>query len=237
MKIPYAEFAERAAKIEQLIKEICRAQGRSPAEVTLMAVTKTHPVEAAHYAFRYGIKCVGESKVQEGVDKISAAIFPIRWELIGHLQSNKAALAARYFHRIQSIDSEKLLNRLNQICSREEKKMPILLQVNAGEDQAKFGISPQQAPRLLETALTCSCLQVEGLMTIGPLSSDVEIARRTFSRLRLLRDELEADFGIPLPELSMGMTGDLREAIEEGSTCVRVGTALFGTRNGKEAVS
>ncbi|HNW42129.1 MAG TPA: YggS family pyridoxal phosphate-dependent enzyme, partial [Opitutaceae bacterium] len=147
-----------------------------------------------------------------------------------HLQSNKAKLAVAHFDRVQSVDSEKLLRVLAQAAEAQSKTLPVLLQINAGNDPAKFGAEPADAPRLLELALALPTLRVEGLMTIAPLSEDRDVARRTFANLRTIRDTLSAQFGVALPELSMGMSGDLAEAIAEGSTLVRVGTALFGQR-------
>jgi pyridoxal phosphate enzyme (YggS family) len=154
----------------------------------------------------------------------------VRWELIGHLQSNKAKIAATHFGRIQSVDSEKLLNVLDRAAGELGRKLPVLLQVNAGNDPAKFGAEPADAPRLLDLALAKPHLQVDGLMTIAPLSDDPAVARRTFANLRAIRDQLAARTGAPLRELSMGMSGDLDAAIAEGSTLVRVGSALYGAR-------
>jgi pyridoxal phosphate enzyme (YggS family) len=154
----------------------------------------------------------------------------VRWELIGHLQSNKAKLAAQHFDRIQSVDTEKLLGLLDRAAADLGKSLPVLLQINAGRDPAKFGAELEDAPRLLDAALAQRHLRVEGLMAIAPLSSDPAVAQRTFATLRELRDRLAAQTGAPLRELSMGMSGDLAAAIAAGSTMVRVGTALFGTR-------
>ncbi len=231
MLISYETFAARARELEKTIAEFCADAGRLASEVKLMAVTKTHPPAAAEYAARYGLPCVGENRVQEAVTKIEEARTEIPWELIGHLQSNKAALAVRNFARIQSVDRKKLVVRLNECCERENRSLPILLQVNAGRDSAKFGIPPEEAAGLLKAALEAPRLQVQGLMTIAPLSDNPAVARTTFARLRELRDELQDRYRIALPELSMGMSADLREAIREGSTCVRVGSALFGPRH------
>lgn len=237
MLISYDEFARRADDLRRRIAEACAAAGRDPKSVQLLAVTKTHPATAADYAARYGLKAVGENRVQEGVEKraqATDAARALRWELIGHLQSNKAKLAAQHFDRVQSVDSEKLLNHLDRAAADLGRTLPILLQVNAGNDPAKFGAEMADAPRLLENALSKANLRVEGLMTIAPLgATEAEIrahAERTFNALRGLRDELAARFGVPLPELSMGMTGDLELAVAAGSTLVRVGTALFGAR-------
>ena len=230
MLISYEEFADRANAVRTQIAEACACAKRSPDTVELLAVTKTHPAAAAEYAARYGLRAVGENRVQEAVDKRGQTQAKIAWELIGHLQSNKAKLAATHFDRVQSVDSEKLLNQLDRAAGELGRVLPILLQVNAGNDPAKFGAEPVDAPRLLELALTKTHLRVDGLMTIAPLSDDPDVARRTFANLRALRDEQVVRLGVPLHELSMGMSGDLLAAIEAGSTLVRVGTALFGHR-------
>ncbi len=230
MFIDYETFRLRADALLARIAEQCRAAGRNPQEVTLLPVTKTHPAAAAEYAARYGLAAVGENRVQEAVDKQAQTTAAVRWELIGHLQSNKAKLAVTHFGRIQSVDSEKLLNVLDRAAGELGRKLPVLLQVNAGNDPAKFGAEPADAPRLLDLALAKPHLQIDGLMTIAPLSDDPAVARRTFANLRIIRDQLAARSGAPLRELSMGMSGDLDAAIAEGSTLVRVGSALYGAR-------
>lgn len=230
----YEEFARRADALRSRISAACAQCGRSPTEVQLLAVTKTHPPTAVEYAARYGLQAVGENRVQEGVEKRAQTQVAIRWELIGHLQSNKAKLAARHFDRIQSVDSEKLLNHLDRAAAESDRTLPLLLQINAGNDPAKFGAEPADAARLLDSALAKPALRVDGLMTIAPLGATdaetAELAARTFSNLRELRDQLRARSGARLAELSMGMTGDLEAAVLAGSTLVRVGTALFGKR-------
>jgi len=203
---------------------------RDAGEVALLAVTKSHPAEAVELAARYGLRAVGENRVQEGVDKRAQTSAAIAWELIGHLQSNKARLAVRHFDRIQSVDSAKLLDVLDRIAAETGKTQAVLLQVNAGLDPAKSGVEPDEAPRLLDAALAHAHIRVDGLMTIAPLSEDPDVARRTFANLRAIRDRLAAATGARLAELSMGMSGDLEAAVAEGSTIVRVGTALFGAR-------
>ena len=230
MFIEYEIFRQRADGLLQRLAELCRASGRQPDEVTLLPVTKTHPPAAAEYAIRYGLTAVGENRVQEASEKRPLVDPRLRWELIGHLQSNKARLAATHFARIQSVDGEKLLIALDRAAGELGQKLPVLLQINTGQDPAKFGVEPAEAPRLLEFALSRSHLQVDGLMTIAPLSTDPAVARRTFANLRTIRDELALRFGTPLPVLSMGMSGDLAAAIAEGSTLVRVGSALYGAR-------
>ncbi|MSU23085.1 MAG: YggS family pyridoxal phosphate-dependent enzyme [Opitutus sp.] len=236
MLITYEEFARRAAAVRVQIAAACAHAGRDPRDVELLAVTKTHPAAAADYAARFGLRAVGENRVQEAVDKRPQSTAAIAWELIGHLQSNKAKLAAQHFDRVQSVDSEKLLNHLDRAAAELGKVLPVLLQFNAGHDPAKFGAEPAAASRLLEVALMKKHLRLDGLMTIAPLGATpaetAEHAVRTFANLRTLRDELAARTGTPLRELSMGMTGDLALAVAAGSTIVRVGTALFGSRDG-----
>jgi pyridoxal phosphate enzyme (YggS family) len=193
-------------------------------------VTKNHPATAADYAARYGLRSVGENRVQEGVEKRGRCTAPVQWELIGHLQSNKARLAAEHFDRIQSVDSAKLLDRLDRAAGELNKVLPILLQVNAGRDPAKSGVELEEAPALLSEALRKTHLRVDGLMTIAPLSPDPTVAQKTFVALRGLRDRLAREMSAALPVLSMGMSGDFAAAIAAGSTIVRVGTALFGAR-------
>lgn len=230
MFIDYDTFRQRTGTMLQQIASACQRAGRNPAEVSLLPVTKTHPAVAAEYVARFGLPAVGENRVQEAVDKRAQTTATLRWELIGHLQTNKARLAATHFDRIQSVDSEKLIVALNRAATGLGRKLPMLLQINAGHDPAKFGAEPDAAPRLLELALAQPGLQVDGLMTIAPLSDDPAVAHRTFANLRLIRDGLTVRFGLPLRELSMGMSGDLEAAIAEGSTQVRIGTALFGPR-------
>jgi len=228
--ISFNEFKTNTERVLAQIAEACLKVGRNPSEVELLAVTKTHPADAAEYAARFGLKAVGENRVQEAVDKKPLSPASLRWELIGHLQSNKAKLAAEYFDRVQSVDSQKLVRLLDRAAGERGRTLAILLQINAGRDPAKFGAEIEDAPTLLEAALSCKNLRVEGLMTIAPLSDDPAVAERTFATLRELRDQLAPRFGTPLHELSMGMTGDLAAAVAAGSTQVRVGTALFGRR-------
>jgi pyridoxal phosphate enzyme (YggS family) len=228
-----ATFCQRLLEVQRQIAAACATAGRDPAVVRLLPVTKNHPAEAVAMAVAAGFNTVGENRVQEAVAKqaeCAAQNLALRWELIGHLQSNKAKLAVRHFDRIQSVESAKLLDVLDREAAAAGRILPVLLQINAGNDPAKFGAEPADAPALLGHALGKTALRVEGLMTIAPLSDDPAVARRTFANLRQIRDQLAARFGVPLPELSMGMTGDLAAAIAEGSTMLRVGTALFGER-------
>jgi hypothetical protein len=232
--LTYEEFCLRADEVEARLAAACRTAGRPADSVRLLPVTKTHPVDAAAHAARRGYAAVAENRVQEAAAKRPLAPAALRWELIGHLQSNKSRLAAETFDRIQSVDSEKLVRHLDRAAAELGRPLAVLLQINAGRDPAKFGAELEDAPRLLDAALACPALRVEGLMTIAPLGATPaetdEHARRTFAALRELRDTLAARTGAVLSELSMGMSGDLELAVAAGSTCVRVGTALFGAR-------
>lgn len=223
-------FKARADAVRARIAQACERAGRNATEVELLAVTKSHPAAAVELAARYGLRAVGENRVQEGIEKRAQTSAKIAWELIGHLQSNKARLAARHFDRIQSVDSVKLLEILDRAAAELGRSQAVLLQVNAGLDPAKSGVEPDEAPRLLAAALGLRNIRVEGLMTIAPLFGGPDAPRRTFSRLREIRDRLASESGSPLRELSMGMSDDLDAAVAEGSTIVRVGTALFGMR-------
>ncbi len=230
MNLSYSEFQMRADNVRAQIAAACEKSGRRPEEVELLAVTKNHDVWAPEFAAKYGLRAVGENRVQEGVEKRSKCSAKLSWELIGHLQSNKAKLAVEHFERVQSVDSTKLAEQLNKAATAQNKTLSVLLQINAGRDPAKFGAEIEEAEALLESAQKCTALRVEGLMTIAPLSDDKAVARHCFATLRELRDRLALRSGLPLTVLSMGMSGDLEEAVAEGSTQIRVGTALFGAR-------
>ncbi len=231
--ISYEEFSENCRRLIERVETAAQKSGRARESVKILPVTKTHPIDAALYCSKYGFASVGENRVQEALDKMGK-IPPGQscpeWELIGHLQSNKAKRAVENFSRIQSVDSAKLLRKINAEASSISKIQRVLIQVNAGRDPAKFGVDIEEAPELLAIALECKSISVEGLMTIAPLDSDLKVATACFNNLRNLRDKLQRDFSIALPELSMGMSGDLEAAIGEGSTMIRVGTFLFGSR-------
>lgn len=228
--INFEDFEERLAEVQGRIRAACKHSGRSAGEVSLLPVTKNHPVDAVRFAASAGLSAVGENRVQEAQDKRSSYADSMRWELIGHLQSNKAKLAVEVFDRIQSVDSLKLLRRLDRCASETGKVLPILIQCNSGEDPNKYGFMAEFMEEAVEAALLAGSLRLEGLMTIAPLDDDPDVAKAAFEALRKLRDDLAERFDCPLAELSMGMTGDLEQAIAAGSTQIRVGTALFGSR-------
>ena len=217
-------------EVRERIDAACRGAGRVASEVSLLPVTKNHPLDAVDFAARAGLEAVGENRVQEASHKRDSYAGSMRWELIGHLQSNKAKQAVEIFDRIQSVDSLKLLRRLDRFAAEAGKKLSILIQCNAGEDPDKYGFGVDSMRGAIEAALEAEALEPNGLMTIAPLNNDPQVAKITFETLRHLRDELAERFAWPLPELSMGMTADLEQAIHAGSTQIRVGTALYGAR-------
>lgn len=229
--VTYAQFRVNCEAVLARIREACRHCGRDPSTVRLLPVTKTHPVEAALFAYEFGLRAVGENRVQEAQAKRPLSPPDLRWELIGHLQSNKAKQALQIFDVIQSVDSIDLVKRLGRIAQELNVQRDVYIQVNAGNDPAKFGCDLSLAPALIEVALAQPALRVVGLMAVPPLSDGLDAAERTFQELRLCRDALEVQFQIKLPELSMGMSGDLEVAIAAGSTCVRVGSSLYGSRH------
>ncbi len=226
-------IATNLAEIRGRIALAAQRAGRAADEVALMAVCKNHPAEAILEAMSAGQRLFGENRVQEFAGKQAAvAGTEGKFHLIGHLQSNKAAKAAELFDAVDSVDSLKLAERLNEAAARRGRKLDVLLEVNVGGEAAKSGLA-EDAPelrRLLEAQERLGNLRICGLMTVPPFTEDAEGARECFRKLRELRDGLRAESGLELRELSMGMSHDFEVAIEEGSTCVRVGTAIFGAR-------
>jgi pyridoxal phosphate enzyme (YggS family) len=220
-------FDQRLEAVERRIAAACEKAGRPRQTVRLLAVSKTKPPEAVREAADCGLRLFGENKVQEAQAKIPLCPSGLEWHLIGHLQSNKAKLAANLFQMIHSVDSLKLLEGLEVHAA---KTLPVLLQVNVSGEASKSGMKPDEVAGVIEAANNMAKCEVHGLMTIPPFTPDAEKARIHFRALRELRDRLQDETGTPLPELSMGMSHDLEVAIEEGSTWVRIGTDLFGAR-------
>ncbi|MEI6278636.1 MAG: YggS family pyridoxal phosphate-dependent enzyme [Verrucomicrobiae bacterium] len=204
--------------------------GRDPASVRLVAVSKTHPAEAVREAFDAGQRVFGESKVQEAAPK--AALLPsgIEWHFIGHLQTNKIRRALPIFRLFHGVDNSGLARQMDRIAEECGAFPRVLLEVNVSGEVTKFGFTPDALKSEIAPLLALPRVQVAGLMTMAPYSDDPEVARPFFAALRKLRDEIEQQTGTPLPELSMGMSGDFEAAVAEGSTIVRVGSALFGER-------
>ena len=226
-------ISENIARIRERIERAAARARRNPDEIALMAVCKTKPAEAIREAYAAGQRLFGENRVQEFAGKAPALrdLAGAHFHMIGHLQSNKVMPAADLFSAIDSLDSLKLAGRLNVTAQALSKILDVLLEINVGGEEAKSGIA-SDSPELLEIlqhAKEWTSLRVRGLMTIPPYTEDPEGARPYFRQLRQLRDSLTKK-GFVLDQLSMGMSHDFEVAIEEGSTCVRVGTAIFGTR-------
>jgi pyridoxal phosphate enzyme (YggS family) len=228
--------AENIAGVRERIDQAARRAGRNPEEITLMAVSKTFPSQRIREAYKAGLRVFGENRVQEFTGKSDALrdLAGAEWHLIGHLQSNKANKAAELFSAVDSIDSVKLAEKLNAAAERLGKTLSVLIEVNVGGEEAKSGIDPQshELDAILESASQFHNLNVRGLMTIPPFTDDPEGARPYFRQLRELRDRISARRlpRIEMAILSMGMSHDFEIAIAEGSTCVRVGTGIFGER-------
>lgn len=205
--------------------------GRNPENVRLVAVSKTHPADTVRAAHGAGQNVFGENKVQEALGKIPLLPSSLEWHFIGHLQSNKIRKALPAFHLFHGIDNPVLAAQMDRIAGECGCFPRILLEVNVSGETTKFGFQPDRLREEIAGLLALPRIQVLGLMTMAPYSDNPEAARPFFSALRHLRDELEQKTGTPLPELSMGMSGDFEVAIEEGSTLVRVGSALFGQRS------
>jgi len=230
-------IAENLAQLHQQITEACRRANRPESEVALMAVTKVHPVEMILEAHAAGQRLFGENRVQEFQEKAPHVkdLTGAKFHLIGPLQSNKTAKAAELFDAIDAVDSLKIAQRLNSAAQALGKTLPVLVEVKLSHEESKHGLAPEELPALLAAMDEIESIAAVGLMTVPPWSEDAEIARPYFRELRRLRDESARRFP-RVNQLSMGMSNDFIVAIEEGSTCVRVGTALFGRRVPKAAV-
>jgi pyridoxal phosphate enzyme (YggS family) len=229
-------IADNIARLRDRIAAAAQRAGRNPTEITLMAVTKTFPVEPIRQAYAAGMRVFGENRVQEFAGKAGGLhdLTDARWHMIGHLQSNKASKAAELFHAVDSVDSLRLAERLNESAKAAGKQLGVLIEINVGGEAAKSGVAPgsPELDRILTAVPRLQHLQVRGLMTVPPFSDDAEFARPYFSRLREIRDQIRRSglSGSDMAVLSMGMSHDFEVAIEEGSTCVRLGTAIFGSR-------
>jgi pyridoxal phosphate enzyme (YggS family) len=238
-------IASNLAEVRDRIGEAARRAGRAATDITLVAVSKTFGAESVREAWDAGQREFGENKVQEGLQKIAAMVdIPARWHLIGHLQSNKARKAATAFGCIQSVDSVELLQRLDEAAAGRPAgtaRLDVLVQVDFAGEATKFGAPPDEAARIVRAGVDARHVRLAGLMLLPPWSDDPEESRPWFVRLRQFRDRLAEDMasdGLPAPSLhhlSMGMSHDYQAAVEEGSTIVRVGTAIFGARHAPTA--
>lgn len=221
---------QRLAAIRERMEQACTRSGRDPESVRLLAVSKTHGPEAVMEALAAGLTDFGESRVQEARQKIPQCPSAARWHFVGHLQTNKVREAVRLFDRIHAVDSPRLLEALERVCQEEGRNLTVCLEVNVSGERSKFGMPPSEVPAALRMASSLFRVRVDGLMTIPPVAREPGEARPFFKALREARDRWQDACGVPLPELSMGMSHDFDVAIEEGATWIRVGTLLFGER-------
>jgi len=227
-------IAENIQRIRERVAAAAAACNRSPAEITLLPISKTFPVDCISQAAEAGISRFGENRVQEAERKILyfRSLAKLEWHLVGHLQSNKAKRAAELFDVIHSVDSIKLATRLSRACAEIGKVLSVLIQVDLGGEKTKFGAEPAAVADIVRGISGLKGIRINGLMTIPPFFEDPEKSRPYFAGLRNLRDAIESEMPGCLGEkhLSMGMSHDFETAIREGSTIVRIGTAIFGTR-------
>ena len=226
--------ADNLARVREQLAEAAAKNGRDPGEIELVAITKTHSAEKVREAVEGGQTLFGESRVQEARAKIPELSSNIRWHLVGHLQKNKVRQALPLFEMIHSVDSLALAQDINRIAEEEGLYPRVLLEVNVAGEASKFGFAPDDLREQMEALLALPRLSIEGLMCIPPLAVESEDSRKFFVEVRELRDSLEKEFNMKLPQLSMGMTQDFPIGIEEGATLVRVGTAIFGERSKKQ---
>lgn len=223
-------IADNIKRIEEKILNKCISIGRHRNEITLIGVTKTQPVEIIKQAIESGLKDIGENKAQELKDKYEKLSSGVRWHFIGHLQTNKVKYVIKAADFIHSVDSIKLAEEINKKALQINKKQNVLLEIKTSNEATKFGLMDEK--EIFETAQYCfeaSNLNLIGLMTIAPFTDDADLIRKSFIQLRKLKEKLN-NAGFNLTELSMGMTNDFEIAIEEGSTMLRIGTAIFGER-------
>lgn len=233
MTAPGSGFAERLQDVQERIARAAARAGRDPSSISLLAVSKGQPVGRVREAADAGQRLFGENRVQEGVAKIESLrgeLPELIWKLIGPLQTNKAKAALQYFAAVESLDRERLALRLESLLAETGRTLPVLLEINLGSEATKSGVLSDEAEKFAAACLALPHLDVRGLMAVPPYDEDPESSRPHFRRLREIRDRLADRLGRELPELSMGMSHDFEVAVEEGSTEVRIGTALFGAR-------
>jgi pyridoxal phosphate enzyme (YggS family) len=230
-----ASLQDRLELVRARIAAAERRSGRTPGGVTLIGVVKTQPSEAIAAAVELGLRDLGENRVQEAeLHQQRIARTAARWHMIGHLQRNKAGKALPLFDLVHGVDDAELGEALAQRARAAGRRVPVLVEVNVSGEGSKFGVAPDDLPALLERLAALDGIELRGLMTVGAPVGTPADARGGFAHLRGLRDDGERRLGRPLPELSMGMSGDYEVAVEEGATLVRVGTAIFGERSPKE---
>lgn len=225
------QLLENFHLVQQNVAQAALDAGRDPATVRLLAVSKTFPAEDVQEVFLAGQKCFGENRVQELTEKGKVLSREIEWHLIGHLQQNKVRAALEFASWIHAVDTPELLHRIEAISAELSVHPKLLLEVNISGEESKFGLTPDAALELAKSLPADAPAPLTGLMTMAPFEAPEEQLHRIFGGLRQLRDRIQEIRGTALPELSMGMSGDYRVAIQEGATIVRIGTAIFGHRD------
>lgn len=225
--------AENLAQVQKNINESCNKNNRDPNEVTLIAVSKTKPVEMLKEAYDAGARVFGENKVQEIVDKYDQMPSDVKWHMIGHLQRNKVKYIVDKVAMIHSVDSLRLAETIEKEAAKKAVIVPILIEVNVAQEESKFGLKPEEVLPLIEQIADFSHIRIKGLMTIAPYVDNAEENREIFRELKKLSVDIAAKNinNVTMSVLSMGMTGDYMVAVQEGATMVRVGTGIFGARN------
>jgi hypothetical protein len=232
-----SELAERIASVRERIAAAARRSGRNPADITLVAVSKTHPPETVVSACHAGLHLFGENRVEEAgpkaeaVARLMAPSAGPTWHMVGHVQSRKAIAVLPWAAMVHSVDSVRLAEKLSRLSAETGSELAILLEVNVSGESSKYGLTPDQLPGAVEAIGRLPGLRLEGLMTVAPIADNAESVRPVFARLRGLKDEMARRYpALSWRHLSMGMTDDFEVAIEEGSTLVRIGRAIFGER-------
>ena len=229
-----SSILDNLERVREQMASVAANSGRSVNDVELVAISKTHPAEKVREVVEAGQTLFGESRVQEARAKITELSSNIRWHFVGHLQKNKVRQALPLFEMIHSVDSLALAQDINRIAEEEGLYPRVLLEMNVAGEGSKFGFAPDDLREQMEMLLALPRLSIEGLMCIPPLAVESEDSRKFFVQVRELRDSLEKEFNLKLPQLSMGMTQDFLIGIQEGATLVRVGTAIFGERSKKQ---
>jgi hypothetical protein len=225
------KIADSLNRIRDEIESAAATGARKPEDIKLVAVSKTKPVDLIMEAYNAGQRVFGENRVQELIDKVEKLPNDIEWHLIGHLQTNKSKNAVKYSNIIESIDSIHLFESVEKAASVLNKKIDVLVQVDIGQEDTKFGVEEENLFELIKPVINSKYTILKGLMCIPPFLPDPEDIRPYFIKMRELLDIINTRFSLTLSELSMGMTNDYKVAIEEGATIVRIGTAIFGERN------
>lgn len=231
MNLSNKQIEDNLKTLRQRLDQLTAEAGREPSDVKLIAVSKTCSADAVNAAYEAGQRLFGENKVQELCQKTGKTPADCEWHFLGHLQRNKVSDALEHASWIHSLDSLKLADRINRVADENNVNKPfILIEVNVLGEESKYGVDFEGARQILEETLKSYNLNIQGLMTMAPYQADPSVTHRVFASLRELRDTLQTEFGVMLPELSMGMSDDYDIAVQEGSTMVRLGRAIFGER-------